>query len=95
MYGQWLDIWSVPQADRDGQLRAISSLQTYVTDSSYFLCLTAPHHKHADTGTNRDFTAWQKRGWCGLEVSANWLSLKAKPLLVATPGGNLESYQFG
>ena len=89
----WLDLWSVPQADREGQMRAIASLSTYVTDSAYFLCLVSPSHVHED-GTRRDFNAWNRRGWCGLEVSANWLSLNQKPVLVPE-GTSLGAHMAG
>jgi len=43
------------------QKEAIASLQTYVTDSAYFLCLVAPHHKHEVDGSRRGFMEWHQR----------------------------------
>ena len=77
----WLDLWSVPQQDRSAQKLAIGTLAHYVASSTYFLCLVESDHVHED-GSRRDFEAWLRRGWCQLEVTANWLSLKAKPFLV-------------
>ena len=57
----WLDYWSIPQANRDNQARAIESIHTYIARSSFFACVAGAWvHK---SGAPRDLAAWTKRGW--------------------------------
>ena len=57
----WCDYFSVPQADKVGQAKAIASIASYVSDSSYFFVL-AGAWQHADDGSVRDRLAWARRG---------------------------------
>ena len=77
----WLDYWSVPQEDATSQRASIDSIDHYVGQSAYF-CVLAGAWKHED-GSVRDQRAWSGRGWCRLEVLANALSPRSKPLIVA------------
>ena len=77
----WLDYWSVPQDDASSQQASIDSIDHYVARSAYF-CVLAGAWKHED-GSVRDQRAWSGRGWCRLEVLANALSPRSKPLIVA------------
>ena len=85
---------SVPQADRDNQKRAIESIATYVRDASYFICL-AGAWTHASDGSVRDVRAWLTRGWCRLEVTANALSPKGKPVIVVQSPSDVISHGPG
>ena len=49
----WFDICSVPQHDRDLQMKAIASIGAYVQDSTFFMVL-AGAWRHDDTGAIRD-----------------------------------------
>ena len=77
----FFDYASIPQADREAQGRAIASLVNYVNASAYFMCLAGPW-VHED-GSMRDDLAWAGRGWCRMELTANWLSASAKPVILA------------
>jgi hypothetical protein len=83
----WFDLFSVPQADREAQTKAIGSIVSYCTDSSYFFVLAGPW-KHED-GSIRDERAWMRRGWCRLESLANALSPASKPLVVCRSPSSL------
>ena len=76
----WFDLMSIPQADRDAQVKAIGSIVSYVTDSAYFFVLAGPW-RHED-GSIRDERAWCRRGWCRMEACANALSPASKPVAV-------------
>jgi hypothetical protein len=77
----WMDIMSIPQADPVAQGKAINSIVSYVSDSAYF-CVLAGAWRH-ENGTVRDVRGWHSRGWCRMEMLANALSPKSKPLIVA------------
>ena len=77
----FFDYCSIPQADPEAQKRAIASLVNYVNASAYFMCLAGPW-THED-GSSRDDLAWSGRGWCRMELTANALSVSAKPVILA------------
>ena len=77
----WMDIMSIPQADPVAQGKAIRSIVSYVSDSAYF-CVLAGAWRH-ENGSVRDVRGWHSRGWCRMEMLANALSPKSKPLIVA------------
>ena len=77
----WMDIMSIPQANPVAQGQAINSIVSYVSDSAYF-CVLAGAWRH-ENGSVRDVRGWHDRGWCRMEMLANALSPKQKPLIVA------------
>ncbi len=79
----WMDVMSIPQAqaNHDLQSDAIQSIVSYVADSAFF-CVLAGAWRHED-GSVRDVRGWHKRGWCRMEMLANALSPRQKPLIVA------------
>lgn len=76
----WMDYVSVPQRHEANFSRALSSLSSYVSDASFFICLVPPL-RHED-GTLRDVRAWSRRGWCRAERLANELSPRPKRCIV-------------
>ena len=52
-----------------------------MSDASFF-CVLAGAWKH-ENGSVRDVRGWHERGWCRMEMLANALSPKQKPLIVA------------
>ena len=78
----FFDYMSIPQEDREAQGRAIASLVSYVSSSTFFMCLGGPW-THEDFGDARDDLAWSGRGWCRMELAANALSLVTKPMILA------------
>jgi hypothetical protein len=87
----WFDFFSVPQADRVGQAKAISSIASYVGDSAYFFVL-AGAWQHQEDGSVRDRLAWCQRGWCRVEQLANALSPRVKPLIIAQSPTSVATY---
>ena len=89
----FFDYMSIPQASVDDQQRAIASLVSYVSDSTYFFVL-AGAWTHED-GSHRDELAWADRGWCRMELTANMLSPSSKPMVVVRSPSAIESYPPG
>ena len=92
----FFDFMSIPQRDPEAQQRAVISLGSYVSASSYFFVLAGPW-RH-ENGSLRDDVAWCRRGWCRMELAANALSPNPKPMVLAKnvtyveanpPGGQL------
>ena len=86
----WFDLMSIPQSDRDAQIKAINSIVSYANDSSYFFCLAGPW-RH-ENGSIRDERVWAKRGWCRMEVCANALSPASKPVIVCSSPYSLQMH---
>mmetsp|Transcript_82724 Transcript_82724/g.208143 ORF Transcript_82724/g.208143 Transcript_82724/m.208143 type:complete len:1111 (-) Transcript_82724:461-3793(-) len=76
----WIDWCCVPQRTGLDQTNAILSAPYYVIQSSRFLVL-APSARHTN-GEPRDIRAWGKRGWCRLELLANWLTQMRPPIVL-------------
>jgi hypothetical protein len=87
----WLDLASIPQADRASQGLAIQSIPSYIGVCSYFAVVVGPF-RHDQLGTPRGINEWCSRGWCRLEQLANFLSETQKPLLVVKSPTFVESY---
>lgn len=87
----WLDLASIPQADRDSQLKAIQSIPIYIGVCSYFAVVVGPF-RHDQLGTPRGINEWCRRGWCRLEQLGNFLSTTQKPLIVVKSPTFVESY---
>ena len=87
----WFDFFSVPQADREGQAKAIASIASYVGDAAYFFVL-AGAWLHQEDGSVRDRVAWCQRGWCRVEQLANALSPRVKPLIIAQSPTSVATY---
>ena len=70
---------------------AILSIAAFIaTSCSLFMVLAGPWTH--ENGEPRDYHAWERRGWCRLELAANPLSPIAKPLIVAQSLNQVESY---
>lgn len=70
---------------------AILSIAAFIaTSCSLFMVLAGPWTH--ENGESRDYHAWERRGWCRLELAANTLSPIAKPLIVAQSLNQVESY---
>ena len=63
----WMDRMCMPQADPSSLQLAIQSIPSYVERASMFLAVVPPCI-HADLGTVCDFSSWNDRGWCRLEL---------------------------
>lgn len=87
----WCDYFSVPQADKAGQAKAIASIASYVSDCAYFFVL-AGAWQHTNDGSVRDRLAWARRGWCRVEQLANALSPRVKPLVIAQSSTQVATY---
>ena len=87
----WLDLASIPQADRDSQVLAIQSIPNYIRVCSYFVVVVGPF-RHDQLGTPRGINEWCSRGWCRLEQLGNFLSETQKPLIVVKSPTFVESY---
>jgi ankyrin repeat protein len=86
----WLDVFSIPQADRERQGEAIASIPNYVERAAFFVCVAGPW-KH-ESGALRDVRAWCARGWCRMELLCNLLSPMAKPLIVLQSPSDVRSH---
>ena len=89
----FFDYMSIPQTSVEDQQRAIASLVSYVSDSTYFFVL-AGAWTHED-GSHRDELAWADRGWCRMEQTANMLSPSSKPMVVVRSPSAIEAYPPG
>ena len=70
---------------------AILSIAAFIaTSCSLFMVLAGPWTH--ENGESRDYHAWERRGWCRLELAANTLSPISKPLIVAQSLNHVESY---
>ena len=87
----WLDIASIPQADRDTQLLAIQSIPWYIGRAAYFVVLAGSGWTH-ESGKSRGINDWARRGWCRLEQLANFLSPAQKPVIICQSTTNMETY---
>ena len=87
----WLDLASIPQADRETQILAIQSIPHYIAACSYFAVVVGPF-RHDQLGTPRGINEWCGRGWCRLEQLGNFLSPHQKPLLVVKSPTFVEAY---
>lgn len=85
----FFDYMSIPQADPEAQQRAVVSLGSYVSASSYFFVLAGPWVH--ENGSIRDDAAWEQRGWCRMELVANALSPTPKPMVLAKSIGSVEA----
>ncbi|CAH0365282.1 unnamed protein product, partial [Pelagomonas calceolata] len=86
----WLDVFSIPQADREQQGAAIASIPNYVSSAAFFVCV-AGAWRH-ESGALRDVRAWCARGWCRMELLCNLLSPEAKPLIVLQSPTDVRSH---
>jgi ankyrin repeat protein len=86
----WLDVFSIPQADRERQGEAIASIPNYVERAAFFVCV-AGAWRH-ESGALRDVRAWCARGWCRMELLCNLLSPDAKPLIVLQSPTDVRSH---
>ena len=86
----FFDYMSIPQQDVEAQQRAVISLGSYVSASSYFFVLAGPW-RH-ENGSIRDDFAWNDRGWCRMELTANMLSPTPKPMVLAKSVGCVEAH---
>ena len=86
----WLDLASIPQADKKSQPLAIASIPHYISSSNWFMVLAGPWTH--ENGEPRGILAWSKRGWCRLEQLANYLSATPKPVLVAQSATMIEAH---
>jgi len=86
----WLDVFSIPQADRERQGEAIASIPNYVERAAFFVCVAGPW-KH-ESGALRDVRAWCARGWCRMELLCNLLSPMAKPLILIQSPSDVRSH---
>jgi hypothetical protein len=87
----WLDLASIPQADREAQLLAIRSIPWYIGRAAYFVVLAGSGWTH-EAGHARGINEWARRGWCRLEQLANFLSPAQKPVVVCQSTTNVETY---
>mmetsp|Transcript_70354 Transcript_70354/g.205759 ORF Transcript_70354/g.205759 Transcript_70354/m.205759 type:complete len:363 (-) Transcript_70354:69-1157(-) len=76
----FLDYWSIPQAQKSLQAKAVRSIPAYVARCSALVCL-APAARHED-GSLRGLRAWRRRGWCRLECLCNALAPSPAPHLI-------------
>ena len=86
----WLDVFSIPQSDRERQGEAIASIPNYVERAAFFVCV-AGAWRH-ESGALRDVRAWCARGWCRMELLCNLLSPEAKPLIVLQSPTDVRSH---
>jgi hypothetical protein len=86
----WLDLASIPQADKKSQPLAIASIPQYISASNWFMVLSGPWTH--ENGEPRGILAWSKRGWCRLEQLANYLSATPKPVLVVQSATMIEAH---
>merc|ERR1712083_1223857 len=75
----WIDFACVPQQHERNRHLAISSLASYISNSSYFMVLAGPWQH--ENGKVHDVRAWCRRGWCRFEQLANALSLDPAPII--------------
>lgn len=71
----WLDYFSIPQTDKKALHKAVQSIPRYIERCSFFF-VVAPQSRHEDTGDVCDLETWRTRGWCRLEMWANYLAIE-------------------
>eukprot|EP00397_Hematodinium_sp_SG-2012_P023456 GEMP01024368.1.p1 GENE.GEMP01024368.1~~GEMP01024368.1.p1 ORF type:complete len:644 (+),score=146.56 GEMP01024368.1:232-2163(+) len=85
----WYDYFSVPQdsSSRATQQLAIESIPAYIEMSTvtFVLAPAIDHRSRVDINEEVllcDYYAWQRRGWCRLELFATHLKVNARPPVV-------------
>ena len=62
----WVDLFSIPQANRKLQILAINTIAMYCATAHAFI-ICAPRTVHKDTNQGCDTESYQRRMWCRCE----------------------------
>ena len=79
----WVDLFSIPQANRKLQILAINTIATYCATAHAFI-ICAPTTVHKDTNKGCDTASYQRRMWCRCEQLCHALRNGTERMWVAT-----------
>ena len=79
----WVDLFSIPQANRKLQILAINTIAMYCATAHAFI-ICAPRTVHKDTNQGCDTESYQRRMWCRCEQLCHALRNGTQRMWVAT-----------
>jgi len=82
----WVDVASIPQANRAAQKMAISSLPCFASTSNFFV-VVSPDVVHKDTGCLCNSRTYRSRAWCRAEIMSCWARNGTEGMFVSTNQG--------
>lgn len=65
----WIDVSSIPQANKGSQTLAIQSLAAYAAKSDFFVAIV-PDARHVEGKKDCNHASYNQRGWCRMEILA-------------------------